>query len=226
MNILLVEDDASLGFLLEDHLDAQGYAVLRCEDGAAGQQAFQRGRFDLCVLDVMLPKVDGFQLAETIRRTDPHVPILFLTARDQKEDRIRGFRLGADDYVTKPFSIEELDLRIRAILRRTKDQPADATEYRFGQATFDYPNQVLRIADQRHQLTQREADLLRMLAQHPNQVVKREVILKALWQDEGYFVTRSMDVFISRLRKYLRPDPSLHIANVHGVGYKLEVASA
>ncbi|MGB3618216.1 MAG: response regulator transcription factor [Catalinimonas sp.] len=219
--LLLVEDDESLGFLLTEHFEAAGYRVVHFCDGLAAREAFEPRAYTLAVFDVMLPRLDGFALAEHVRRHDADVPLLFLTAREQPEDRLRGFRLGGDDYVTKPFSLEELDLRVRAILRRTSGAPEPGV-YHFGRTTLDHRNLRLECDGHARRLTQREADLLRMLARHPNQVVARERILKDIWGEEGYFVTRSMDVFVSRLRKYLRPDPTLRIRNVHGVGFCLE----
>jgi DNA-binding response OmpR family regulator len=219
-----VEDDESLGFLLQDNLEAAGYLVTLASDGETGLQAFRKEKFDLCLLDVMLPKKDGFALAEDIRLQDGRVPLLFLTAKSLPEDRIKGFQIGADDYLTKPFSMEELTWRVRAILRRVYEQPMQLPEghlLRFGGSRLDYPNLLLWVGASSRTLTQKEADLLRMLAQYPNQVLTRDHLLKTIWEDNGYFVARSMDVFISRLRKYLRSDERLRIVNIHGVGYKL-----
>lgn len=224
--ILVVEDDESLGFLLQDNLEVAGYQVTLASDGETGLQAFRQGKFDLCLLDVMLPKKDGFALAEAIRLQDGQMPLLFLTAKSQPEDRIKGFQIGADDYLTKPFSMEELTWRVRAVLRRVYEHPMPLPKehlLHFGNSRLDYPNLLLWVHASSRTLTQKEADLLRMLAQSPNQVLTRDHLLKTIWEDNGYFVARSMDVFISRLRKYLRSDERLRIVNIHGVGYKLEV---
>jgi DNA-binding response OmpR family regulator len=212
-NILIVEDDPSLGFLLQDNLEAAGYSVSLCPDGEAGLQAFRRGAFDLCLLDIMLPKKDGFALAGEIRQENGRVPLLFLTAKSLPEDRIKGFKVL---------------WRVKAILKRVFDQPAppplaENHLLHFGDSRLDYPNLLLWVPGTRRTLTQKEADLLRMLALQPNQVLTRDLLLKTIWEDNGYFVARSMDVFISRLRKYLQPDGRLRIVNLHGVGYKLEV---
>lgn len=227
--ILLVEDDENLGFLVQDNLESQGFTVHLCADGAAGWRAFQQHAFDVCILDVMLPLRDGFHLATDIRRQNAGVPLIFLTAKAQPEDRIHGLRLGADDYLTKPFRLEELTLRLRAILKRVTAPPVAFLPDQwltFGGCRLDYPNLLLMVQGQARQLTQKEADVLRMLSQQLNNIVKRDVILKTVWEDNGYFVARSLDVFISKLRKYLRPDETVKITNVHGVGYKLTVTPA
>jgi len=227
--ILLVEDDESLGYLVQDSLEANGYSIQLCTDGAAGLRTFKEGTFELCILDVMLPVLDGFYIAQEIRKANADVPILFLTAKARQEDRIRGLTLGADDYVTKPFSIIELNLRIKAILKRSVSPVMSAItnpqKICFGQSTLDYPNLLLTFKGNKLTLTQKEADVLRMLCLSQNNIVKRDTILKTIWEDNGYFVARSMDVFISKLRKYLKSDETLRIVNIHGVGYKLEVRS-
>ncbi|PSR57332.1 DNA-binding response regulator [Adhaeribacter arboris] len=225
VRILLVEDDENLGFLVQDNLESEGYAVQLCADGLTGLRVFGQQTFDLCILDVMLPVVDGFTLAQEIRKINTSVPLIFLTAKSQPDDRIHGLRLGADDYLTKPFRLEELNLRLKAILKRTFISPIPNTIITFGQSRLDYPNLLLWVQNQKLQLTQKEADVLRMLCLQLNTIVKRELILKTIWEDNGYFVARSMDVFISKLRKYLRPDQSLRISTIHGVGYKLEELS-
>jgi DNA-binding response OmpR family regulator len=225
--ILLVEDDDNLGFLVQDNLEAHGYRIHLCPDGAAGLKAFREQEFDLCILDVMLPVLDGFFVAREIRKQDAHIPLLFLTAKARQEDRILGFTIGADDYLTKPFSLQELKLRIQAILKRTQTLPPAGPGSQltaFGQSTLHYPNLRLTVKGLPQTLTQKEADVLRLLSLNQNNIVKRDTILKSIWEDNGYFVARSLDVFISRLRKYLKPDDSLQIVNIHGVGYKLEVA--
>ena len=226
VRLLLVEDDENLSFLVQDNLEQQGYTVQLYRDGATALQAFSQQAFDLCILDVMLPILDGFTLAQEIRKVNNSVPILFLTAKAQPEDRIQGLRLGADDYLTKPFRLEELNLRLKAVLKRTTFSAGSNLQNQrfiyFGKCRLDYPNLLLWVLDQKLQLTQKEADVLRILGLQRNAIVKRDVILKTVWEDNGYFVARSMDVFISKLRKYLRPDTSLKISTIHGVGYKLE----
>lgn len=225
--LLLVEDDVNLGFVVKDNLEDRGFDVTHKEDGELGLQAFKDGSFDLCILDVMLPKKDGFTLAADIRERNHDVPIIFLTAKNMKEDKIQGFKLGADDYITKPFSMEELVLRIEVFLKRSgKDRaPAAPVEqvFRIGSYRFDYPNLELEGPGELKRLTQREADVLRMLCLEQGKVLKREEILKKIWGSDDYFAGRSMDVFISKLRKYLGDDERVEIMNYHGVGFKLNV---
>ena len=219
-HLLYVEDDESLSFVTRDHLELQGFRVTHCPDGRSALEAIHEQSFDLCLLDVMLPEMDGFTLAQEIRKQDTQVPILFLTAKSLKEDRIQGLRLGADDYITKPFSIEELILKIEVFLRRSQVvEPQPAQRFSLGQYVFDYENLQLRYEGEERRLTQKEADLLRYLCLNRNQVVKRADILETIWGENDYFLGRSLDVFISRLRKYLREDDSLRIENVHGVGF-------
>ncbi|MBL7963096.1 MAG: response regulator transcription factor [Flavobacteriales bacterium] len=225
-SILLVEDDPNLGFVIQDNLQRKGYAVHLCRDGKEGLRYFNSNPYDLCILDVMLPQKDGFSLATDIRVTDQHTPIVFLTAKSQTDDRIAGFRAGGDDYLTKPFSQEELQLRIEAILRRTQGRNADTRnrdEHPLGSFTFDQRNLLLKHADGDRKLTRKEADVLRLLCQHMDNVLPRELVLNMVWGDDTYFLGRSLDVFISRLRKYLKADPRVRIVNVHGVGFKLQV---
>lgn len=222
-HLLYVEDDESLGYVTRDNLELQGYQVTHFSAGQSAIDAIPDHEFDLCILDVMLPKVDGFTIAEEIRKYDTQVPIIFLTARSLKEDKIKGLKIGADDYITKPFSIEELILKIEVFLRRrTITTPKAATKYRIGNYEFDYPNLSLQFNDDARSLTQREADLLKLFAEQPNQVIKRSEILEKLWGEDDYFLGRSLDVFISRLRKYLKKDESLKIENIHGVGFRLK----
>jgi two-component system, OmpR family, response regulator len=224
--LLLVEDDENLGLMLKDTLEMSGYEVRLCRDGAKGLTAFHNTSYDLCIVDVMLPLKDGFTLAEDIRKYNRKVPLIFLTARNSKDDRIKGFRLGGDDYITKPFSLEEFLLRVEAILKRVYDHPSSADQkqhFSIGKYSFDFYNQLLLIGDKKIKLTNKESRLLKMLAQHKNQVVERDVVIQSIWEDEGYFAVRSMDVFISKLRKYLSTDPHISIRNVHGIGYRLEV---
>ncbi|HMQ46353.1 MAG TPA: response regulator transcription factor [Saprospiraceae bacterium] len=221
-HLLYVEDDESLSFVTKDNLELNGYQICYCENGQKAVDAIQRQDFDLCILDVMLPDIDGFALAKTIRAQNTHVPILFLTAKSLKEDRLEGLRLGADDYITKPFSIEELILKIEVFLRRSKiTQVLPQDQLQIGHYTLDHRNQLLKGAKGSRQLTQREADLLKLLIENKNQVLPRGGILTRLWGEDDYFLGRSLDVFISRLRKYLSDDASIKIENIHGVGFRL-----
>jgi DNA-binding response OmpR family regulator len=222
--ILLVEDDPSLGFVIKDNLSMRGYDVTLCKDGLEGEQSFYSSFYNLCIFDIMLPKKDGFALARSVRVKNANVPILFLTAKSMLEDKLEGFRSGADDYITKPFSLDELLCRIEVFLRRSP-APASRDEKVFlGQFQFDFSNLTLTKNDVEKTLTQKEAEVLKLLYQHRNRVLKREEILKHVWGDDDYFMGRSMDVFISKLRKYLREDPAVQIVNYHGIGFKLEVA--
>ncbi|MFA4852292.1 MAG: response regulator transcription factor [Bacteroidales bacterium] len=226
--ILLVEDDPNLSLVLQDYLEMMGYEIVSCEDGEAGLNSFKNGLFDLCIFDIMMPKKDGFSLAEDIRKINSDIPIIFLTAKSFKEDRIKGFQVGCDDYVTKPFSTEELNYRIKAILKRTSIiKPEKISEdqivFTFGNFTFDSVNMILTSPGQDQQLTRKESELLKVLCQHRNQLLTREVALKTVWGDDDYFIGRSMDVFITKLRKYLKNDPRVFINNVHGTGFKFRV---
>lgn len=222
-HILLVEDDDNLGFVVKDNLELNGFGVDWHRTGKAGQIAFGKNGYDLCILDVMLPEMDGFTLAESIRTSGSEVPIIFLTAKSLKEDRIRGFKLGGDDYLTKPFSIEELVLRMEVILKRSGKKTSKVTHIQvIGRYSFDTKNLKLTCDDCDTELTQREGDLLKLLLQHKNNVVSREKILIELWGDDDYFKGRSLDVFITRLRKCLQQDQQIRIVNVHGVGFRLE----
>ena len=221
--ILLVEDDPSLGFVIKDNLSIHGYDVTLCSDGEAGEQAFLGGTFHLCVFDVMLPKKDGFALAKSVRQVNKQVPILFLTAKAMTEDKLAGFQTGGDDYITKPFSLEELLCRIDVFLRRSISSGDDGEKvFTIGGYEFDYTTLVLKYADSEKTLTQKEADVLKLLYLNRERVLKREEILKHIWGDDDYFMGRSMDVFISKLRKYLKDDPGVQIVNYHGVGFRLE----
>jgi two-component system, OmpR family, response regulator VicR len=223
-HLLYVEDDESLSFVTRDNLESQGYKITYCANGQQALDIIRRESFDLCILDVMLPGVDGFTIAEAIRQTDTQVPIIFLTARSLKEDRLHGLKLGADDYLTKPFSIEELILKIEIFLRRSKiSGPSTQTSFMMGIYTFDYKNLILKAEGFNKVLTQREADLLYLLFQHKNEVIKRNVILEKLWGEDDFFMGRSLDVFISRLRKYLSKDEGLRVENIHGVGFRFVV---
>lgn len=222
--LLYIEDDETLSFVTKDNLEINGYEVTHCLNGKQGLKCFQKHPFDLCILDVMLPDMDGFSIAEEIRKTDQQIPILFLTAKSLKEDRIRGLRIGGDDYITKPFSIEELMLKIAVFLRRSQVvQSVSETQFDIGNYHFNYPNLELSIDGQMKRLTQREADLLKFFLERKNKVLKRSEILKAIWGEDDYFLGRSLDVFISRLRKYLKQEATVKIENVHGVGFQFKV---
>ena len=224
MRILLCEDDESLGMLLREYLEAKGFDAELYPDGEAGYKAFLKSNFDLCVLDVMMPKKDGFQLAQEIRRVNGEIPIVFLTAKNLKEDIFDGFKNGADDYITKPFSMEELVFRMEAILRRVKGKKMkEVSVYKLGKFTFDTQRQILSIGDKQTKLTTKESELLSLLASHANDVLQRELALKTIWIDDNYFNARSMDVYITKLRKHLKDDPDIEINNVHGKGYRLIV---
>ncbi len=227
--ILLVEDDASMGFLVKDYLEMTGFDVRLITEGDAVMPVFHAEKFHLCILDIMLPQKDGFAIATDIRQYDVRIPIIFLTARNMKEDRLRGFRIGGDDYLTKPFSIEELHLRIEAVLKRTyafATREEDKLTIQLGENTaFDTVNQCLNIDGTRTELTYREAKLLKLFCQHKNKLLERDFITKAVWEDEGIIVGRSIDVFVSRLRKLLKDTPSVKISNVHSVGYRFEVTT-
>lgn len=222
--ILLVEDDPALGYVIKDNLEVEGYNVIWCQDGEHGHQCFVRNDFDMCILDIMLPRKDGFTLAREIRSADQTVPILFLTAKSMLEDKLEGFRLGADDYLCKPFSMDELLCRMEVSLRRQRPLIETVSEniFRIGQFEFDSITLTLRAGSDDVILTTKEAELLRLLYANRNRVLKREEILKRIWGSDDYFNGRSMDVFISRLRKYLKADPAIQIVNYHGVGFRLE----
>ena len=221
VKILLAEDDPSLGFVIKDNLEVKGYDVTLCENGIEGEKLFNQNSYDLCILDVMMPKQDGFTLAKHIREKNQHVPILFVTAKSMLEDKIEGFKSGGDDYIVKPFSMEELQLRIEVFLRRTKTSSTENI-YSIGSFSFDFTNYTLHCSDSSKVLTQKEAEVLKLLCENRSRVLKREEILKTVWGNDDYFMGRSMDVFISKLRKYLKDDPSVQIVNYHGVGFRLE----
>lgn len=220
--ILLVEDDSSLGFVVKDNLEENGYEVIFSSDGENGWQQFMRHNIDICLLDVMLPKKDGMALAGQIRKKNDKIPILFLTAKSMDEDRIAGFKAGGDDYITKPFNMEELLLRIEVFLKRTRKKTNETAEkFELGNLVFDYNNLLLVDGSHKQQLTQKEADLLQYLCLHANSVVKREDILMNVWGKEDYFLGRSMDVFMTKIRKYLKDADGVDLQTVHGVGFKL-----
>ena len=228
-NILLVEDDANLSMVLQDYLEMLNYDITLCRNGKEGLDAFMKGSFNLCILDIMMPVMDGYTLTEEIRNIDDKIPIVFLTAKSMKEDRVRGFRLGCDDYIPRPFSTEELSLRIQAILKRCAsnlilDNNRESDKlYQIGLYQYDAKNMILRLGTEEKVLTRKENALLKLLVDNKNQLLTREVALKSVWGDDDYFIGRSMDVFIAKLRKYLKDDNSIAITNVHGTGFKLEI---
>jgi DNA-binding response OmpR family regulator len=225
VNILLAEDDFNLGFVIVDQLKLDGYQVTLATDGMDALQRFNEKEFHLCIFDVMMPKKDGFTLASDIRKINSEIPILFLTAKTMTEDKVQGFKSGGDDYLTKPFSVEELQLRIKALLRRVNikmDKPEDKI-LPLGLFLFDTENICLMLNDTKKSLTKKEAQILKLLYKFKGQVLPREVILNAVWGQDDYFVGRSLDVFITKLRKYLRDDESITLSNIHGVGFKLEI---
>lgn len=224
--ILLAEDDTSLGFVIADQLRAEGYQVTLCSNGVEAYQRFNEEKFNICILDAMMPKKDGFTLAEDIRKFNTDIPIIFLTAKTMMEDKAKGFAVGGDDYLSKPFSFEELHMRIKALLKRVNIVIGETEEkfIKLGSYTFDVENYKLVHATHEKTLTKKEAQILRMLCKFKNQVAPREVILNAVWGQDDYFVGRSLDVFITKLRKYLADDTSVQITNIHGIGFKLELA--
>ena len=226
VKILLVEDDLNLGLIISDQLKSDGYSVSLCSNGIEGMQRYNEGKFHLCIFDVMLPKKDGFTLARDIRKTNTEIPILFLSARGMTEDKVEGFNAGGDDYLSKPFSVEELELRIKALLKRVNINvdEKEQTIYTLGIFVFDTENQTLVSKDQVKTLTKKEVQILKILYKYKNQVISREVILNSVWGQNDYFVGRSLDVFITKLRKYLRDEPKILISNIHGVGFKFELS--
>lgn len=222
VNILLCEDDESLGMLLREYLEAKDYNTTLCQDGEEGYETFSKKDFDLCILDVMMPRMDGFTLAKKIREQNPDVPFMFLTARNLKEDVREGFELGADDYITKPFSMEEVVYRIEAILRRVQGKKAkEGATRQIGGFIFDTQKQLLTYGDESEKLTTKEAELLTLLCNRQNELLQRDFALKTIWIDDNYFNARSMDVYITKLRKHLKDDDQIEIINIHGKGYKL-----
>lgn len=224
--ILLVEDDPNLGMLLQDYLQLKGkFEVTLCVDGEEGLKAYTKGQYDICILDVMMPKKDGFSLAKDIRKINANVPIIFATAKAMMEDKTQAFNLGGDDYITKPFRIEELLLRINALLKRVSDSAKKPDEnpakFQIGKYLFDFTSQVIYEGNNQQKVSTKEAELLRLLCLKKNEVLTREEALISIWHDDNYFNGRSMDVFLSKLRKYIKDDPSVEILNVHGKGYKL-----
>ena len=222
IKILLCEDDENLGMLLREYLQAKGYHVILAPDGEAGFQHFSNEKVDLCILDVMMPKKDGFTLAQDIRKINGIIPIVFLTAKSLKEDVLEGFRIGADDYITKPFSMEEMLLRIEAIMRRISGKKtSNGSEFQLGSMIFDSQKQTLSSDKGSTKLTTKECELLSLLVQNANNILERNYALKTIWVEDNYFNARSMDVYITKLRKLLKDDPDVEIINIHGKGYKL-----
>ena len=225
ISILLAEDDINLGFVIADQLRAEGYHVSLTTDGIEALKRFNEQPYHLCIFDVMMPKKDGFTLARDIRKINTDVPILFLTAKSMTEDKIEGFNAGGDDYLTKPFSVEELNLRIKSLLKRVNIRTEIPEEKVFNVSTFifDTENLTLTLNGTSQSLTKKEAQILKILYKFKNQVLPREVILNAVWGQDDYFVGRSLDVFITKLRKYLKEDDSISLNNIHGVGFKFEI---
>lgn len=222
--ILLVEDDTSLGFIISDQLKGDGYDVTLCSDGLEGFKRFNENTFHLCIFDVMMPKKDGFTLAKDVRKVNKEIPILFLTAKSMTEDKVEGFNVGGDDYLTKPFSSEELSVRVKALLKRVDvGVKEDDGKESIGKYTYDTTNFLLTGPDFEKKLTKKEAQILKMLCQFKNQVLPREIVLNGVWGQDDYFVGRSLDVFITKLRKYLGNDPAVEIENIHGIGFKLVI---
>jgi DNA-binding response OmpR family regulator len=224
--VLLAEDDAALGFVIKDSLEEDGYTVVLCTDGQTAIDTFNKNEFDICLLDVMMPRKDGLAVAKKIRQQTDRVPILFLTAKSMEEDKIKGFQSGADDYITKPFSMAELLLRMDVFLRRTKKMHSEQVqEFNIGNLHFSYTELKITSAEGTVAITQKEADLLRFLCLHPNKVLRREEVLLNVWGKDDYFLGRSMDVFITKLRKHFKPDPNIVLETIHGVGFRFNVPS-
>lgn len=224
IKILLAEDDPNLGDILKTYLEAKGYQARLCVNGQKAFEAYKEEDFDFCIIDVMMPVKDGFSLVKDIRSMDKKIPILFLTAKAMQEDKLKGFKIGADDYLTKPFSMEELLMRIKAILHRTNLNKKPKNKiYKIGEYTFDYNKYSLSRNDNKQKLTSKEAELLRLLCENKNDVLTRTLALNKIWKDDSYFNARSMDVYIVKLRKYLKEDPKIKLLNIHGIGFKLNV---
>lgn len=223
INALLVEDDKNLGIILKKYLEAKDIPVTLCSNGEEGLSAFKAGDFNFCILDIMMPLMDGFTLSQKIRKIDKKVPIIFLTAKTTQQDLLKGFNLGADDYITKPFSMDELLVRIRAVFSRASVEAPSPTTFKLGSFIFDAPRHVLKKNDESRKLTSKEADLLLLLCENMNETLERSVALRKVWYEDSYFNARSMDVYITKLRKYFKDDPKVELVNVHGVGFKLVV---
>ncbi|GDX52944.1 DNA-binding response regulator [Bacteroidota bacterium] len=225
LKILLAEDDLNLGMLLVDYLESENFSLKLCKDGEVALKAFQSNEYDLCLLDVMLPKLDGFSLAKEIKKKDKKIPVIFITAKSLREDKLKGYDLGADDYITKPFDEEELLWKIKAVIRRIPENKAitKIEIVSIGKYIFDYIKQSLTINGNTKRITERESDILNYLSNHRNTIIKREQMLKELWGENDYFLGRSLDVFITKIRKYLKEDSDLTIENVFGVGFIFNV---
>ncbi|MBC8147034.1 MAG: response regulator transcription factor [Bacteroidetes bacterium] len=225
INVLLAEDDQNLGTILKSYLDAKGFPTVLCVNGQEALNAFYKKKFDFCIVDIMMPVKDGFTVAKEIRKSDTNIPILFLTAKSLQEDILKGFKVGADDYLTKPFSMEELLLRMNAILKRSlkDDKNENISKYKIGNFNFDVNRQILSIGKSEQKLTSKESELLKLLCENINDVLDRTIALNKIWHDDSYFNARSMDVYITKLRKYLKEDPTIELINVHGVGFKMIV---
>lgn len=222
VRILLAEDDENLGMLLKEYLKARNFEAELFNNGEKALRSFERNSYDICVLDVMMPIMDGFTVAKEIRKYKKDTPIIFLTAKSLKEDVIEGFSIGADDYITKPFSMEELIFRVEAILRRTKGaQNTDIKQFKLGGYIFDFEKQTLTWGDKVQKLTTKESELLKLLCDNKNSILERNYALKSIWIDDNYFNARSMDVYITKLRKYLKEEPGIQILNIHGKGFKM-----
>ena len=223
VKVLLAEDDKNLGNILKNYLVAKGFETDLFPDGKQAWDAFEQETYTFCIIDVMMPVMDGFTLADKIRSRNKEIPMLFLTAKSLQEDKLKGFNIGADDYMTKPFSMEELLARMKAILRRSQEMEQNKEQrlFHIGKFEFDYDRQVLKDSSEERKLTSKESDLLRLLAQHENDTLDRTEALKKIWHDDSYFNARSMDVYIAKLRKYLKSDPNIELINVHGVGFRL-----
>ncbi|MBP8033915.1 MAG: response regulator transcription factor [Bacteroidia bacterium] len=228
INILLAEDDLNLGVLLVDYLETEGFAVKLCKDGEIALKAFQNQIFDICLLDVMMPNMDGFTLAKEIKLKDKNIPIIFITAKSLKEDKLIGYDIGADDYITKPFDEEELLWKIKAVIRRVPESKNEIKQevISIGKYEFDFNNQSLTISGKTQRITEKESDILNYLSQHRNHIIKREAMLKELWGENDYFLGRSLDVFISKMRRYLKEDSTITIENVFGVGFIFNVPNS
>ena len=222
-HLLIAEDDPNLGQILKEYLELKGYQATLTRDGQEAITSFKANKYDLCLLDVMMPKKDGFAVGKEIRAINPDIPFIFLTARSQQEDTLKGLQLGADDYIKKPFSMEELTLRLQAILRRVDNGEPRQEQFVLGNYNFDYTRQQLKLADDNRKLTSKEAELLLLLCQTMNKTLNRSAALKIIWGDDSYFNARSMDVYITKLRKHLKDDERVNIITVHGQGFRLVI---
>ncbi len=224
VNILLAEDDLSLAFMISDALEEEGYHVIHAADGPTALQLFEGNKIDLCLLDIMLPGFDGYQLAKKIRRKNDLIPLIFLSTNQAENDKIEGYNLGGDDYLGKPFSIRELLKKVDVFIRRTRKLRAeDIKIYTIHQTTFNYTEMTINTGTEAHSITQKEADLLKYFCDHPNRIIKRQEVLLEVWGKDDFFLGRSMDVYVTRIRKYLRSDPGISLETIHGIGYRFSV---